>query len=107
MKIFQSIQWHFATLGITADQTQKRTPISFKQLVILLTMFSFVVFQIICIISVAESFEEYTLCIYGSFTIAVTDIEIAVHVWKMKQMFEFIENFERLIETSESTAKDP
>lgn len=101
MKIFETIQRHFAILGITVNQTRKLSSISLKNVLILLGMLFSVVSQIICIISVAETFEEYTLCIYGSFTLAVTGIELAMHIWKMKQLFEFIKNFEHIIETSE------
>lgn len=101
MKIFETIQRHFATLGITVNLTRKTSSLSLKNVVILLAMLFCVVSQIICIISVAETFEEYTLCIYGSFTLAVTDIEIGMHIWKMKQLFAFIDNFENLIEASE------
>lgn len=52
-------------------------------------------------ISLAETFDEYTLCMYGAFTFGMAEAEFVIHVWKMKQMFKFIENFERLIETSE------
>lgn len=101
MKIFETIQRHFAILGITVNQTRNLSSISLKNVLILFGMLFSVVSQIICIISVAETFEEYTLCIYGSFTLAVTCIELAMHIWKMKQLFEFIENFEHIIETSE------
>lgn len=97
MKIFQSIQRHFTVLGITVNQSS----ISLKHLIILLMMVLCVAAQITCIIFVAQTFEEYTLCIYGSFTLAMTGLEFGILVWKMKQLFKFIANFEHLIESSE------
>lgn len=97
MKIFQSIRKHFAILGITVDHM----PISFKHLFILIALNASITTQIVCIISLAENFEEYTVCIYAIFTIAMVEMEFGIHIWKMKQLFKFIENFEYLIESSE------
>lgn len=101
MKIFQSIQQYFTILGITEKQTRERSSLSLKHLTILLLMFSCVVTNAVCIVHVAETFEEYTLCIYGFFTFGMTVLEFAIHIWKLKPIFKFIGNFEQLIESSE------
>lgn len=101
MKIFQSNQRHFTVLGITVEQSRKPSSFSFKHLTIILIILLCITALFMCIIFLADSFEEYTVCIYGIFTIGTTEIELALHVWKLKQIFKFIENFEHLIESSE------
>lgn len=101
MKIFQSIQQHFAILGITINQSRERSSINFKHLFIFFALNTSLTTQIVGIISIADNFEEYTVCIYGAYTLVMIEMEYAIHIWKMKQIFKFIENFEHLIESSE------
>lgn len=105
MKIFQSIQRNFATLDITVSQSREPSLISRKHLIICVILCANICTNVVSIISLAESFDEYTFCIYGSFTLTMTGVEFIIHIWKMRQLFQFIENFEQLIETSELTAK--
>lgn len=105
MKIFQSIQRNFATLDITVSQSREPSLISRKHLIICVILCANIVTNVVSIISLAESFDEYTFCIYGSFTLTMTGMEFIIHIWKMRQLFQFIENFEQLIETSELTAE--
>lgn len=101
MKIFKSIRYHFKILGITVNQTRERSSINMKHLFVFFILVVSIVSQIICIKSLAETFEEYTDSIYGMFTLTMTGIEFGIHIWKMERIFKFIENFERLIESSE------
>lgn len=101
MKIFQSIQHSFTILGITVNQSQEQWPLNFKHLFVFIALNASITAQIVCIISLAENFEEYTVCMYGIFTLAMFEMEYGIHIWKMKQLFKFIENFEHLIESSE------
>lgn len=100
MKIFQSIQQYFTVLGITVDQSRESSLISLKHLIIILIVFLNVVMQIICIISLAETFDEYTICIYALYTMVLVEMEYGIQIWKMRQLFKFIENFEQLIDAS-------
>lgn len=105
MIFFQSIQIHFKVLGISAKQSRERSPFCTKHLMIILILSVAVSAQTKCIISLAETFEEYTTCIYGIFTLIMYGIEFGIHIWKMKQIFKFIENFKHLIESSELNQK--
>lgn len=49
----------------------------------------------------AESLKEYVAILNGSITLVIMFVEYSLHVWKMKQLFEFIVNFEDLIQKSE------
>lgn len=101
MKIFQCIQSNFAIIGITVDQARERTLLSLKHIIIFLAMSASTTTQVLSIMYLAETFEEYTFCMYGIFTVVMTQAEFAIHIWKMKQLFKFIENFEHLISSSE------
>lgn len=101
MKIFQSIQRHFTVLGITVHQSREQSPISIKQLIVILIFVLNSGTQVMSIAFVAEEFEEFTFSIYALFTLTMCVIEFGILIWKMKQLFQFIENFENLIESSE------
>lgn len=100
MKIFQTIQRHFAVFGITVNQSRGQSSICFNHLFVFLMLLSCISSQIICIISLAENFEDCTNCIHEAFKLSIAEAEFVVHIWKMKLLFKFIENFERLIGTS-------
>lgn len=100
MKIFQSIQQNFAVLGITMNQSRQQSPINMKHLMIFSVLSAAICSQIVCMITLAQNFEEYTNCIYGAFTLVTIVIELGMHIWKMKPLFQYIRNFEHFIEPS-------
>lgn len=101
MKIFKSIQNNFAVLGVCASQTRERSSINLKNSIAFVLLLLNFCSQAMCFIFSAQSFEEYTVCIYAFLTLLMFQFEFVMHIWKMKQLFKFIENFEHLIESSE------
>lgn len=100
MKIFQSIQQYFKILEITQIHANEQSTLNFRHLIIL-GLLSTSIFELnIYLNSVAETFEEYTECLYGLFTMTMFAAEYGIHIWRMKKIFKFIENFEQLIESS-------
>lgn len=107
MKIFQTIQKNFAMLGISANQTRERSSINFKNSIAFVLILLNFCSQFINLIFLADNFEEYTICIYAFFTVMMFEMEFGIHVWKMTKLFKFIENFQRLIESSELNRNYP
>lgn len=103
MKIFESIIKYFAAIGITAQSR----PFNMQNLL------TFVVFAIMMVVVgeflffEASSFREYTESIYISsiiFTIFVTFLFI---IWKRENIFQFIDCFEKIAETSKYICSVP
>lgn len=101
MKIFQSIQQNFVILGITVGQARQQSTFKFRHLMIFFILSVCATSEMLCLITLAESFEEYTETIYGLFSIIMFAVEYGIHIWGMKRIFKFIENFGLLIESSE------
>lgn len=101
MKLFQTIQRKFAILGISPDQSIQNCP--FNQEIILV----YIIYGSACIMSnvylfhEAQNFEEYTNNIYITTAATMLLFFFTIIINKMANLFEFIDNVEKLIDSSE------
>lgn len=101
MKIFQSIQKYFATLGIQPLQFDQKYSINVRSLMIWLLMFIPVIDGNIPQFYKAKNFEDYTNGIYDISITIENSYDFGIHIWVAAKLFTFIENFEKIIEKSE------
>lgn len=101
LRILQTLQQKFAILGICPIETKQACNSRNKLLI------GFCIFGIssishcVFLFGVANTFEEYTNSIYmTTMTISIAAVYLIV-VWKMENLFQFIENCEQIIDKSE------
>lgn len=102
MAIFETIQKQYAILGISpSNQSIQPNPFSER------VLFGFVLFacdfvlKIMYIFNVASGFMEYLQSICTTSGTVITLVSFAVIVFRKSKVFESIENFRKLIYTSE------
>lgn len=101
MKILQSTRESLAKLGITSSQSIQKYPYNVKIVAYILWFALMTLSEILFIVIEAETVKDYVAILNSSLTLIITYIEFLLHVWRMKQLFEFIVNFEDLIQKSE------
>lgn len=101
MYIFRSIQKYFAIAGINSLQSLQVHPFNARNLAILTLFGLFSTFSIIYLLYVASNFTEYADIIYRLSTLIVCAMVYAILVRKMRNVFEIIDTFERIIGESE------
>lgn len=100
MKIFQSIEDNLAILGISSYQSIQVQPFNTRNVTTLLVFGLSVISNCVFLFHVADSFMEYTKCVYVVSTLITSFICFAHLVLKMPKLFEFIKNFEQIVEES-------
>lgn len=105
MKILESIQEGFSKLGVTSWQSIQTNPFNGKNVMCLVWLFLMTISVCIFLTEEATSLKEYVNILGSSITLVVIFIEFALHLWKIKGIFEFIDNFEELIEKSKYKKK--
>lgn len=101
MKILESTRETLSKFGITSSQSIEKYPFNVLNVAWLSWLFLMVIAAFLFLITEAETLKEYVAILNGSISLVVMFIEFALHVWKMKPLFEFIANFENLIQKSE------
>lgn len=97
MKIFQSIQNQFAILGISSEQQ-----ILNRKIVFGLTLLGMcIVLQCAATFQPANEFKEYIDRVNMTSTTIIAAIIFAVVIFNIKNLFEIINMFEKLINDSE------
>lgn len=98
MKILESLRETLSKLGITSSQSIEKYPYNRVNVAWLFLM---VISAFLFLFAEAETLKEYVAILNGSITLVIMFIEFALHVCKMEPLFEFIVNFENLIQKSE------
>lgn len=101
MKIMQFVQKILATAGISRTLAAQAYPLDRKISIGLLILVATLASNILYIIHVANSFFEYTQAGYMISMAIVAASFLLILVLKANRLFELIENFENLINTSE------
>lgn len=101
MKILESTRETLSKFGIDSAQAIQKYPFNVKNVMCLFWFFMMNISGYLFLINEAQTLKEYVSILSGSITLAIMFIEFSLHVWKMKQLFEFIVNFENLIQKSE------
>lgn len=100
MKLFGSTQQNFSVLGITPNQSVQTHPFNGKNST---TFFMYVlncIFFLVYFFRVANSFGEYVISIYMTTATVVVAVNYTTLVCQSLNIFVFIENVEKMIETS-------
>lgn len=100
MKIFQSIQKYLAMLGICSPHIDQKYSINAKNLIALLSLSIPIFAGDVPQFYLAESFDDYTNTFYATLTMLVNTFDFSIHISVAGRIYKFIENFERIIQTS-------
>lgn len=103
MKIFQTIQTHYAILGITntTHQSTQKHPFSIRVFMGFLLFGSLNVLDFVYIFRVANGFTDYMNSICAASTSIIFSITFAAIVFRKSTLFGSIDSLEQLIDTSE------
>lgn len=101
MKLFQSLQTFYHSLGIHPSQSEKRPSFNFHNLFIPANFLVFFIFQIAFFLLKAETIVERSETFYSSLTIFGCNVIFIINFWKMPHIVQLIGNFEKFIEKSE------
>lgn len=100
MKSFQSAVEYLASLGITQSQAMQSNPFNVKNIV---HMLLFGITAYLCgafLIYTANSFKDYTESIYISSVTMLVFVVFVILIWKMENVFKFIETWKKTSEQS-------
>lgn len=100
MKIFQSIQKHFASLGVNEAEHQ-HNKFNMRSIVGLIVVWQFSILTNAFLIFEADSFGDLADAFYVSSTVLGASVNHSFVVNNMDKLFTFIGNLEQIIETRE------
>lgn len=100
MKILESIQEILSKLGITSTQSDQKYPFNVRNMMCLFCFILMSISAFTFLIIEAGSVKEYLNILNTSLTSIIMGIEFILHLWKRRKLFEFIVNFEDLIQGS-------
>lgn len=102
-RVFKIVRKHFATIGITPNSTDRRFSgtILFGFLMLGSAIYCISVF----IIYDAEKFAEYSQSVYMVSGVAFILFILLLFIFKVENLFEFINGCDALVNTSESDCK--
>lgn len=100
MKIFQSIQKHFASLGVNEAEHQ-HNKFNMRSVVGLIVVWQFSILTNAFLIFEADSFGDLADAFYVSSTVLGASVNHSFVVNNMDKLFTFIGNLEQIIETRE------
>lgn len=96
MKLFQIIQKNFALLGISSNQS-----LCNRQSVVAFSIYGFAsIFSSAFLFFKANTFLEYTMNVFVTTTIFAIWIAFTVILFKKQNLFQLIDEFERLFDKS-------
>lgn len=100
MKIFQTIQKKFALVGISKAPAAQSESFNWRLLMSFISLYSEFITILLYIMLEAETFAEYIqLAFLLSLTVQIT-FDLSIIIIKTKKMFELIDHFESIINTS-------
>lgn len=101
MNVFQSVRPYFIGLGLySPDGGPKRSVNIFSSIFLCLICLT-VAFEVVFIIKIAKSFDEYALVCNGIQMLSIESFEFAIFIWKAKSFFKLMNKFEFIIQKSE------
>lgn len=101
MQILQLTRKKFATAGITKSLTTQAHPFNGGILIGFLTVNAALISSVLYLIYGAESFAEYTQSVYCASFAGLVIGNFTIIIFKANTLFEYIENCESLVNTSE------
>lgn len=102
VKIFQSLRKFYEMAGYYPSQSSNQNPqFNVKNLFMLISIIQFFTASIAFFLFAATSINEHADCLYICSTCGASTIHILTHIYKIGQILQLIENFEKFIEKSE------
>lgn len=103
MKLFQSVQENFATLGITREQSIRNNPFNARMLAAFSTYILMIASIAVFFFHDANTFWEYTNNIYNLSAIILIFISFVTVVFNMRKCFALIDSCAAVVAKSEWT----
>lgn len=100
MKIFQSVKMYLARMGIKLQQQNQSHPFNAQNVFAFFVFGSCISLNSAYFFLVANSFVESTESLYIICIAIVCTIIFTILIWKMSNLFDLINNFERIVEES-------
>lgn len=100
MKIFQTVEENFSSLGISAYQSQQRHPFNAKNVLVLWILCTTLYSDVMYLIREANDFKDYTISIFSACTMTVSILIFTTILAKMRQIFYYQKHIEEIINKS-------
>lgn len=100
-RAFEIIQKSLATAGIIPTLANQSYPFNREILLVLLSLGSSLYCTTVFILYDAENFSEYTQSVYTDTLLTVIILALLILMFKVKQLFEFINSSNDIANTSE------
>lgn len=101
MKILQSSQEYLARVGIEPSQLAKKQSINKKQLIVFILLSLNLLLGGLYLCYETKNIKEFVDSFFWTTSCAVVLFDYIIYAYTVEGIFEFIENFENLILTSE------
>lgn len=100
MELFKVTKEKCSILGLSAHQSNQKYPFNSKNLVTIVVLYTGAFLAAMNLLWGASTFQEFTESIYITSTLFATALNYTTHVYKMKMIFKFLEDFENFINSS-------
>lgn len=100
MKCFELIQYYLTIVGIVVQHPNQKWLFNERNVAVITIFGLTFIFKLMYFFYGAETLVEYTESVYVLSTLIATSLAYAIIIWKMPQLFEFINNFENTINGS-------
>lgn len=102
VKFFTEVQKNFTIIGLKAQHSAQKYPFTTKNILAISMLCMGSILTTIFFLWEAETFQEQTDSGYITSTYVASVFIFTSIVWYMKELFDFIENFENAIQNSKS-----
>lgn len=100
MMFFELIQYYLAIVGIDSDHANRKCLLNKRNVTVITIFVVTAIFKIMYFVHEAKTFVEYTESLYVISTLFAAIFSFAIIIWKMPQLFEFMNDFECSINES-------
>lgn len=101
MIIFREIKKSLVFCGVESPQSEKNNRFNLRNLMILVFFSASTTIMSLFMICEDGTMAEYSSAIYGCLSSTMTTIILLIFVWKTKELYKLINNFETTIEERE------
>lgn len=98
MKLFESVQKYFRTLGIRPPESSEKSSYNFLNSMVLLVLVTGSIFTMAFCLFKAITVREYGDSFYASVTEMANTVYLLSNIWKMRTIFNVITRLEEFIQ---------
>lgn len=102
MKLFESVQKYFRTLGIHPPESSEKSTYNLLNLIVLLVLVTGSIFTMAFCLFKAITVREYGDSFYASVTEMANTVYLLSNIWKMRTIFNVITRLEDFIQKRKS-----